>query len=621
MSMLMATPGALFAEQITQTLVLTERPPISGSGTFPALEEIPSDIHGINVAKPVSMAGAFDERGRLRDDDVDFLTQLDPTKPYTIQLVSGEEFGSVARIDAFTANELTTIPDLRPRIDAGDRYEIREDWTIAEVFGANNEAGLTPIEDEIWIPTGDGTYRQIYWNNITTITPRTPGWRFVGQGNIDASATVLPFYLGFAVERNGDPISVMVTGEPRGWPTRISLPSGTAQPLLLNRITPTPSTLIELGIADQMVQGDSGTADIIWNPQGDDNFTRIYYNNYTIPFPPLTPGLRSIGGGETDASIYQLSTAFLFEHRASERELIIFPRPEDTSPIETSIDLVKGFNLVGLEALHELAASGVMESDRTDADVDFIDLLGPSGSADYLLLGETSSSDQFLKPITSWTTNELTFDPTISAEGFYRIHRPPTISSVFDAEDGSTYLQAGSSNTADIIWLSNNDRTYTRIYRNNTVGVFPPLNPGWRAIGGGDSDFADFPINPLLGFFIERRSSEPLSIPVTGYPITIDRLETPFIGFNAVARRFTYGYTLGQLTSNSPSLGIRGGDEESADIIWLPKGDGTYERVYFNSVIKPFPPTTRGWRRIGSPANEDVSGLKVPSAFIYENRN
>lgn len=300
--------------------------------------------------------------------------------------------------------------------------------------------------------------------------------------------------------------------------------------------------------------------------------------------------------------------------------LMATPLAHSTGPVERTIDLVPGFNLVGLEVLPDLVVSGTFESPLTDDDADFFATLGTEVESGRFLLIANEGGNQLLKKIVSWDRNSLVIEDG-SYSGEYRIHRQPTIRSIFGAFDESQLNKGGPDYFADLIWVPSGDGTYTRIYNSEGQLIrFPPINDGWRAVGNGDVDYSDYPINPLYGLIIERRPASPLSIPITGHHIAVDNLVPPVLGFIPFARRHTDPLTVGELLDHALAISLDPGDENSADILWLPNGDGTYDRVYLNNVTKPFPPTTPGWRRIGRPGDEDASGLLIPSAFMVERR-
>ena len=61
---------------------------------------------------------------------------------YYIEITSGENIGITSTIIDTTSTSIVTFDDLSSLVNANDSFVIRKYTTIADVFGANNEAGL-----------------------------------------------------------------------------------------------------------------------------------------------------------------------------------------------------------------------------------------------------------------------------------------------------------------------------------------------------------------------------------------------------------------------------------------------------------------------------------------------
>ncbi len=285
------------------------------------------NVIGANVGKAVSAAGDFEGPGAT-DTDVDFTALLTGGTAYAVQNTTT---GDVASVSSWTATELTTTPALT--VTAGDKYEIRAEQTIADLFGANNESGLLEGDegtaDVVWVPDGTGLYERVYRNNVTStdpFNPLTPGWRSIGGGNTDSASVVVPFnFAVFLQRRSATALSLVFVGHVRGTTdtntggaasTRVSLFQGFN---VVNRVLPVGIGAADAGVANMLTPGDESTGDVLWNPAGNGLYTRIYNNNVTStdPFNPLTPGLRTIGGGNTPADSVSLESGFLVQRRAA----------------------------------------------------------------------------------------------------------------------------------------------------------------------------------------------------------------------------------------------------------------------------------------------------------------
>lgn len=75
-------------------------------------------------------------------------------------------------------------------------------------------------------------------------------------------------------------------------------------------------------------------------------------------------------------------------------------------------------------------------------------------------------------------------------------------------------LQAGTADTADMVWMQREDGTWRKFFLSNGT---PPLSAGWRELdapsGQEDAERADVPLP--YGFAIHRRSPEPYRILLT----------------------------------------------------------------------------------------------------------
>jgi len=282
---------------------------------------------GVNVGNAVSAAGAFDGPGAV-DADVDFTTLLTGGLPYTVQNITT---GDIAAVTSFTADTLTTTPALTTALD--DKYEIRQDQTIASLFGAANEVGLqegtATTADVIWLYNGDTTYTRVFYNNVAGVPPfgLGLGWRGVGSGSTNFANAVVPFQYGLFIQRRGAaPLDLVFVGHVRGddaddnnghgaVATNIGLANGFNA---VNRIVPVGISLAEAGMATALTPGTDSTGDVLWNPQGDATYLR-YFNNNVPGVPPfgIGNGLRRIGGGATPADDVVLASGFLIQRRAA----------------------------------------------------------------------------------------------------------------------------------------------------------------------------------------------------------------------------------------------------------------------------------------------------------------
>ena len=112
------------------------------------------NLIGITLHQPVIAAGVIDDvaASSVTENDVTFtdagLLGTSGSATYILEITSGTLAGSIQDITAWTANVLTTPDDLLAAgLQVGDTYQIRKASTLADVFGADNSAGLQGVAD------------------------------------------------------------------------------------------------------------------------------------------------------------------------------------------------------------------------------------------------------------------------------------------------------------------------------------------------------------------------------------------------------------------------------------------------------------------------------------------
>ncbi|MCP4848914.1 MAG: hypothetical protein GY899_13315 [Verrucomicrobiaceae bacterium] len=228
---------------------------------------------GINVGNSVAAAGDFDADS-AQDDDVDFTTLLTADTPYTVQNLAT---GASASVTGFDANTLTTTL----AVSDGDTYEIRQDATVASIFGANNEAGLGEGSgtdaDIIWIPQADGSFRQIYRAEGNPGFGIVAEWKEVAEAGNKADV-VIPFTAGIFIQRRAAaPLDIVFVGHVRTSATTVNLFAD--QFNFVNRVLPVGISLADSNIeeAPTWKAGSATDADILWLPDGAGNYNQYYY--------------------------------------------------------------------------------------------------------------------------------------------------------------------------------------------------------------------------------------------------------------------------------------------------------------------------------------------------------
>lgn len=225
---------------------------------------------------------------------------------HAIEIISdgtGLGFTSVI-VDTLAAGNEIVLADAVPSgVLDGATIKVWKLWTLAEVFGSDNSAGLTggttpETADLIQLPNGSGFDEYFY----STGGDQGTGWRQVGQGSTDQAAIPLEFTGGIAIYARSAK-SVIIVGQVKPGKTMVTLQTGNnfvANLCPVNAAGDNASTegrtLGNSGLQTGLTSGvASNQADLVllWNGQGYDQY---YYSSGG----PIGLGWRRIGKGSTD---------------------------------------------------------------------------------------------------------------------------------------------------------------------------------------------------------------------------------------------------------------------------------------------------------------------------------
>jgi hypothetical protein len=294
-----------------------------------------------------------------------------------------------------------------------------------------------------------------------------------------------------------------------------------------------------------------------------------------------------------------------------------------TTPVgyTTSTPLASSFNLFGLTVHQPTLAAGTLETVTsttvTDDQINFGSLL-VAGNTYILEIDDASSSaDGGIAEIVSWSGTSLTTTPTnltligASAGVKYKLRKASTIADVFGATNTAGLL-AGTTTTADILWISNGGGTFNRYYYATAQPPF--VTAGWKLIGGGDTNRANTPIVYTDGLLIQRRGLTSLNLVVTG-EVKTGKALVAITGatFNHIGTVYPVGSTLG---SSGLTAFVTQGTTSTADIVWVPDG-ASYKRYYFATAQPPF--VTAGWKLIGG-GDTNRANDSITSGIIIQRR-
>ncbi len=248
------------------------------------------NIVGLRLFNAPVASGVFDSSTSttLVDDDASF--SLDANTQYVIESANG---GTITLTGDQISGTTVTLP-------SGDyssyvaSYVVRTAKTIADVFGADNEAGLAssanadPTEaDIIYIPAGAGFTRVFY--STFAADPLYAGWL-----NADTFAQVpdevLDPSVGFYVQtaNSASSIDLVVSGEVKLTPTAYVAENDYT---LLSSVYPAGATLETSGLSDYVqssANADPTEADVVFLPKSTGGFTRAFYS--TFASDPLYAG-------------------------------------------------------------------------------------------------------------------------------------------------------------------------------------------------------------------------------------------------------------------------------------------------------------------------------------------
>ncbi|HCN77388.1 MAG TPA: hypothetical protein DIT13_09380 [Verrucomicrobiales bacterium] len=231
-----------------------------------------------------------------------------PLATHAVEIVSsgaGQGFTTIVTATLSTGNQLTLQEEVPAGVADGASLKVWRLWTLADVFGADNSAGLaggeTPGQaDLILLPNGTGFDKYFY----STGGAQGVGWRQVDGGTTDQADVPVFVSEGAAIIARAAK-SVVVIGQVKPGVTKVSLQTGNNYVANLCPVNAAGEgasvegrTLGNSGLAEGMAGGTaSSLADLVllWNGSGYDQ----YFNSTG---GPLGAGWRKVGAGSTDQS-------------------------------------------------------------------------------------------------------------------------------------------------------------------------------------------------------------------------------------------------------------------------------------------------------------------------------
>ena len=222
---------------------------------------------------------------------------------FYVELTSGTGAGRMSQITATSAanKSITTADDLSSFVAAGNSYKIRKNWTLASVFGANNESGLAGgtlvTADQILVYSTSSQQYATYYYKTSGIGGT--GWRSSASTSIDASPTpFLPTDGILVIRHTAGNVSFALAGAVKLGQTALPIVPGTN---LVSNVY--PSGTFTLGNSNLVASGLTGgtlvTADqvLIFN-NSTNQYDTYYYKTSGIG----GTGWRSSASTSADAS-------------------------------------------------------------------------------------------------------------------------------------------------------------------------------------------------------------------------------------------------------------------------------------------------------------------------------
>jgi hypothetical protein len=292
------------------------------------------------------------------------------------------------------------------------------------------------------------------------------------------------------------------------------------------------------------------------------------------------------------------------------------------------------FNLIGIPLQGQALTSGTItalsSNSLTDSQANFSTL----AAGTYLLEITSGSGAGTIQDFNSFSATVLNLVSNLAGNNVavgdkYRVRQMQTLSGIFGSASTSA-LKKGTPTTADIVWVSDGVGGFDRFYISEPAPPFVP-NPAWNKVGGGANP-ASTPIAYTDAILVQRRGVGDVSFVVTG-EVKTDLVVYPVLGgtgagkFNYYSTPFPTSLGSGSTVANSEttveSMGLmtllKEGSPTTADILWLPQGNGSYKRYYKSSAAPPFKPNAT-FDEIGGATGINPANVRMPSAYIIQRR-
>ena len=235
------------------------------------------------------------------------------------------------------------------------------------------------------------------------------------------------------------------------------------------------------------------------------------------------------------------------------------------------------FNLLSSNFSNAVAVGGAVEAATATtltATGAFADLVAGTAYTVKITAGAGAGNTA---AVTAFTADELTVDADLgaAADDLFQVRATPTISQVFgdNAANGDVKITTGTAAAADIVWIPTGGGNFVRRYHNGT---------DWKNAASFFGTFNDEAIPATAGIFIESRAAAAYDVVFVGHVETSGTsIALEPSGFNFLSRVLPVEISL--LESGLSSM-LESGAAATADIVWIPTGNGGYDRRYWNGT-------------------------------------
>lgn len=230
---------------------------------------------------------------------------------FVVEFTSGPYTGLIKQVSSFT-NSIATVKGALPALEAGTRFVLRRDHTLASLFGNGSTISLrtgdnTGGADTISVLDSQGVLKRYFYQ--TGLGWRSEANRGPSPGGIDRANVRVSLGTGFIISAKSTK-TVYLSGEYRGTRSRITIPE--AGSIVANPY-PVAVSLQNSGLASYLTKADSAA--------NADSLRFLEGNRYVAYHHTGTQFVRSVKGAGVNVGTSKIlgqGDAFLIVPQVSE---------------------------------------------------------------------------------------------------------------------------------------------------------------------------------------------------------------------------------------------------------------------------------------------------------------